>query len=340
VNRLSIAIPMMFLLASLAQAQTEECPALREMVYAALPATVGDADVLGRLLTPQTGPQLSDQFDPKRAEKHVRDNLKPEDCCTNYKRGDRTWSCLLESREGSAFRVELGRGRLIYLNRERSGAEIPTPVQREQALALGRKTAEAFGLPMNEVAPTQIVRYTRVSAGDTEGRMGESYLAEAHVFFRREVGGVPVAWSRFHTAVDARGEVARVHVRWPDLRIADGVRGGDALSRDAVAMSIIDTLETNQLCGRAKAVAARVAYVATSHILGGDFGDADEAGGPPPDDGVPPEPVHPPEPVVEYLPALLVRIYPVEQPEDSGILQEPIEEIAFPLFQTSEEAVR
>lgn len=329
-KRISIAILMTFVVAPLARAQ--ECTPLREMVVAAMPATVGNQQFLARLLTPPVDEQLSDRFDPKAAEKHVRDQVMPEECCTPFRRGDADWSCRQTSRDGSLLNTELGRGRVIYLNRERSGAASPASIPRSAALALGRRTAAAFGVPPGEIAPAELVKYVRVSSGDVDGRMKKSYVAEAHVFFKREVGGIPVAWSRFHTAIDAKGEVARVHVRWPDLRIAGGVGPADVLSRDEVARSIVDTLETNLPCGTVERLDARVAYVATKHILGGDSGDGDEA------DSSLPAVQLPPDPDIEYLPALLVTIYPFEQREDSGEVQEPIEEIAFPLFRTSEEA--
>ena len=66
-NRIKILIFSTLFLA--ASARGQECTPLRSMVASSIPAGVGDPAVLVPLLTPRLDAQLSQRFDPKKAEK-------------------------------------------------------------------------------------------------------------------------------------------------------------------------------------------------------------------------------------------------------------------------------
>ena len=300
-----------------ARAQETACPVLRAAVERGVPESVGDAALMGRLLKPTVGPQLSRRFGAARVQQFAGDVLRPDATCNARRSHDR--DCTWSNAEGSSLRTSLGRGRVIYTNLLRSEGLQPTKMAPAAALASAREAAGAFGLPMSEVvnlAPR--VRYLEVGTRPVEGAGGESFEAEAHVWFKRSIGGVPVAYSKFHAAFDATGRLARAHVRWPDFRLEPRLSLADMHSRRAVVDNVIAALEETLECGNFADLKAEIVYLDSQEIAGADGQDA-ELGGP---DTAP----H------TFLPALLVRVLPIEQKEDSGILQEPVQEIAFSLF--------
>ena len=318
-NRLVFVLSAAAALAAPAMGQeTTPCPALREMVERAVPASVGNAEAMGRLLSPAVGPQLSRRFRPRKVEAFAADALRPGEGC-GARRGTPARDCEYANAEGSSLRIGLGRGRVVYTNLLRSEALVPSQLTPGAALEAARRAAEAFGVPGAEIAnPAPRVRQVLVSTRPVEGAGGESFLAESHVWFKRAIGGVPVAYSKFHAALDASGRLARAHVRWPDFVLERGLSVAGMLSRREVTDNVIRELEGALVCGNLAGLTAETVYLASELLDGSDGPDA-ELGGP---DTAP----H------AFVPALLVRVLPLEQAEDSGVVQEPVQEIAFALF--------
>lgn len=199
----------------------------------------------------------------------------------------------------------------------------------DRALTAARKAAESLGLPMRELADKPDVRALRVSAASQEGEKitGQSMRTEVHVRFQRRIGGVPVAFSRVHAAVDARGDIARMHVRWPDFRLVRGLKAADATPREAIVARVLDDVDRDNRCGSLSRIVSNVVYARTADVEGGEGAGADD--GAEKDSGP-----------SEFVPALMVTVIPVVQKDDSGVPQMPVQNYVFPLLRNGDRADR
>jgi hypothetical protein len=306
---LAVALP--------AAAQVDE--RLWELVEAAVPANVGSPDLAQRLLSPPASPRISRNFDATTLKRFVDDRIPSDPCCRKSER------CVLQNDRGSALRTDLTRGRVRYSSAERSSNKQPTTVSADRSVAIARATAEAFGIPAFELGALDL-SHLRVTAANPElhGAGAVSFLAEGHVRFRRRIGGFLVASSKFFTAIDARGQVARAYARWPDFALADGLRADRALSRSQVVRAVYEELAPRLRPGTTHKLVAQVAYGPVNYLEGSDGNDELET--PPANEG---DSVR----TIPFAPVLLVTVIPVAQPDNSGITQMPVQNLLFPLFQ-------
>ena len=313
-------------------------PAILNRVVAALPDTVGDREKIARLLRPEAvAPQLGGALGIDRLGRALGDRLQPVRCerCDPLLGAGGGQFELFRGEGGSVLRWDRLRGRLDYLNpgrRFNPGDGDENRVTHDAARAAARRVLEAAGVPRQEIAPAEgRVRDAVLAASDASGKEPtRTWRAEVHVRYHRAVAGTPVYLSRFHAAVDRQGEVARLHANWPDFSLCSGLSARDTMSRDAVVAAVARRLARSYPDPRGlEQVAMTVAYVRA-----GDFGspggapadaaDAERAAG---------------APLAErpcFAPALLVRAIPVDQPEDSGEVSPPIQEIVQPLLAAAE----
>lgn len=298
------------LLFSLPAVAQTECDQTVQFITRALPATVGNAEVMRGLLAPNVASeQLSDRLDPAAITRLVGDELAPE-CCDAFRPGTEDYECTYVSTGGSGLRIALADGSVIYTNRARSENKQPTTVPAAASIEVARRAATAFGVPESELG-APVFRYVRMTTASTDATQPDSrsFRVEGHVRYRRTVGGVPVAFSNLHVALDARGQIARVHVRWPDFALSEGLDVSQMLTREEVLASIVEEVLPAARCGSLSGVTANIVYAKASLIDGPETSESDA-----------------------YAPALLVTLIPVEQAEDSGIPQMPVQNLVFPLL--------
>jgi hypothetical protein len=310
------------LLSTPALAQQQLCPSLEALVDAALPAQVGDAAAMRMLLAPPATGRLSQVFQPDRAISAVRDSLKPEPSCPAYAPITATgqpFSCVYSNSTGSKLRVDLGRGRIAYRSKTRSEAADPNSLPPSYAMELATQVAASYGIPTAELSVTEAqVRGLRLSSLDGSSGERSSYRAEHHVRYPRRVGGTLVPDSGYHVAVDARGQVARLHVRWPDFQLAPGLSLSQMRSRSQVRDQLIADISAHNACGSVAAVKATVAYLPMRRLEQG--GGRDE------------EALSTGQVSQEtYAPGLLVGVVPAE-PADPEEFQAAGEELWVPLL--------
>lgn len=313
------ALALSVFAAAVVGAQETSCDAQARMVLEAIPASVGSPSAMERLLRPTVGAQLSATFDPARAAGIVRDSLAPDARCTAYRKGEAGYDCRYNG-AASVLKIEMDRGKVAYLNRTRSERKGEAKISEADAIALARQAAEAVGMPLRELGTRADVRTLRLTAASEEGTVitGEAMGSEVHVRYQRRIGDVPVAFSRFHAAIDARGEIARMHVRWPDFRLAPGLSAANTASREQVIAQVLDQVGRDNRCGSLSRVVANVVYARTAVIDGGEAASEDgreTESGP-----------------SEFAPALMVTVFPVAQREDSGVPQMPVQNYVFPLL--------
>lgn len=313
------ALALSVIAAAAVNAQETACDAQARMVREAIPLSVGSPSAMEKLLSPTVDPQLSATFDPARAAAVVRDSLTPDTRCTAFRKGDLEYDCRYNG-AGSVLKIEMDRGRIAYLNRTRSERKAAATISEADAIALARQAAEAVGMPLRELGTRADVRTLRLTAASEEGTVitGQAMGSEVHVRYQRRIGDVPVAFSRFHAAIDARGEIARMHVRWPDFRLVRGLSAANTASREQVVAQVLDQVGRDNRCGSLSRVVANVVYARTAVV---DGGEAPSADGSETESGA-----------SEFVPALMVTVFPVAQREDSGVPQMPVQNYVFPLL--------
>lgn len=306
-------------------ASAQSCDETEQLIRRAMPAEVGNVDVMRRLLAPQVAPaQLSDAFNPTVAARAVGDTLAPG-CCDEFRGADPSYRCIYSSAQGSGLRINLTRGSVIYTNRDRSADKRATTIPAAATIDLARRAVEAFGVPSSELGAPSF-RYLKATTVNTDPREpgAESFKAEGHVRFQRFIDGTPVAFSRLQVAVDARGQIARMHVRWPDFAIARGLDASQTLTRDEVLRSIYEEVLPAARCGSLSKVVSQIVYADTS-LLGDSHASEEREGES--DDAA----------ARGYAPALMVSLVPVQQAEDSGVPQMPVQNLVFPLLRLADQ---
>src|SRR5689334_1873003 len=109
------------LLPAAARAQT--CTSLEAMVDRALPPEPGDTAAIRRLLSARATSFLGRSFSPTRAQSSVGDSLAPDASCPTFQpigSNGQPFQCRYTGSSGSQMRVDLGDGKVVYLNGSRS----------------------------------------------------------------------------------------------------------------------------------------------------------------------------------------------------------------------------
>ncbi len=306
----------LFLLGAAAAAGQVLPKEFRRLAEAAVPSEVGTPALTARLLGGLPGgPQLSAAFDPRAALQGLGDSLPlPEDCaCAPPLPGEGhsgrlpdDWTAT--SADGSSvLQASLGRGKVTYLNRNRSyqatrGVEIGLSNEAAQQIALA--AAAALGVPAAEIDRGRLDVQTLVAAArDRDGLRPTTRLrAELHVRARRVIAGTPVFDSFYQAAVSAGGLVARLHLQWPDFALAPGLSREQTLTRRQVVARVAAELEDGALPGSWRAAAAEIVYARVQDVGSvGEDADEGEAAAP-----------------AAFVPALAVYALPREPAENSG----------------------
>ena len=305
------------------RALAAQCPEFPTLAEKALPPEVGDRAVMGRLLSPTVGPQLSQRFDRKVAEAAVRDQLtssrgclRPEEDLTCHAPAP---FCIYENTTGSALLVDLDHGHLKYVNRARAfnaNDGIPNTVSKADALKLALDAVAEFGVPKPELGPSFVNALMAASQDAARRTPTQALRAEVNVRLPRQVQGTPVLGSDVRVAIGQRGEVARLHVSWPDFRLAPGLAAEGTLPRQLVAEKLAEAIGVDNDCGTVARVEAKVAYVP-----GRDAGGQGKADGTAAGDG--------------YVPALVVFLTPPEPAEGLGKVTLAEQQLVVPLLGSS-----
>lgn len=295
------------------------CIEFVEMLERAVPEEVGDPGLVERLLRPQTeGEPLSARFEPERAAEVLGDRFERTVPCPS-RRPDGKDAAELCNQEGSELEFQLERGEVTYLNPSRSfratsGTE--NRVGEDRAVQVAKETFAGLGLPTSQFAPDVEVR-TLVAAGrDPAGEMEPFRVpAELHVRFMRQMARVPVFDSAAKAAIDAEGRVARLHLRWPDFRLAPGLTAEAAPKRRETILGVARILSAEAHCDGISRIDAFVAYVPGAQL---EVPEAAEDGEAEPGSST-------------FVPGLVIYATPPEPKEDSGEIAMPGRQIAVPL---------
>jgi hypothetical protein len=135
-----------------------------------------------------------------------------------------------------------------------------------------------------------------------------------------------VLGSAVYAAINAAGEVARMQIDWPELRLADGVSDADALTRQEIIERGLAALGAEISCDNLGEVHA-VAVLAPAAFLPAGAPDDDDVEQSTEDQGrVATSP--------DYVPALLVYAFAPETEEGEGKITSPAREFVLPLVET------
>lgn len=310
-------------------AHAQACPDIVALVDAGLPGDIGDVAKMRALLHPAAPPAAgSPGFDRQRVEKAVRANgftPDPDSCCSDEK-------CVYRNKAGEVIRLKKSRGKATFLSHVRSSELDENVVPEAAAIAQTRAALSILGVPEAEIdLPSIRAAAIEETMADVPSRTaGPSVSRRSEVLVRlaRHIAGTPVEGSKAGAAIAPSGEIARLKVTWPKFEVAPGLDEADTMSRAEVLRMVADELTALNPCGSLSAVDARIAYIPEAWVQ--DAGDADTADH---DEGEP----HPAR-VAAYLPALKVFALPVEQLEDSGVVQDAGLILYLPLLRSGETA--
>ena len=302
------------------------CPDVVRLLEAALPKEVGDSAALGKLLAPRVGPQLSQTFDAAKAAAALGDQLTAARPCCNEPAADTAHKSeqRFTGAAGSSLENDLDNGRITYLNPGRSFDASKSPdnkVERQRALDSALSVLRAFGVQAAELDTAADVRAIKLAGRGTE-RDAKPIVrrVEVSVLVPRRIEGVPVFDSTAKAVIDAKGQVARLHLAWPDFAIAEGLTAQGVRPRAEVLRELAATLSESDPCDSLERIDLRLAYVSLAE-LDRDQGADDEKEG-----------AAVTVPRARFAPALVVYALPRSVPEDSGRLQSAGLQIVTPLF--------
>lgn len=311
------SLAVLFTLALLAPASAPaqmSCTDFQSLVEATLPPQVGDLGAIQGLLNPpiadpQMGELMKDRKFVKNALRSIdAGSLKADksDCrydgrkARRFSKGEDPYDhvdCTQRGRKsGEVLRLKLADGHVVYLNPTRSYDTL-AGIENTQSLndALVTTTAAAinFGVPVSELS-TLFRDAVRIKvagvpldfeSGTPDLGNSEVHVAEILALVGRDIAGVPVHDSGLRMAIDAKGQVARMNIRWPDFCI-DPAAGQDLSStlrseNDVVAAAVEAMGEQND-CLTLAGIQQRIMYVRGD--IGGegpetadDEGDPEEA---------------------------------------------------------------
>jgi hypothetical protein len=247
----------------------------------------------------------------------VEDQVKPCDAVTRRDHHDSKEFC---SAKGTTLKMEPERGRLTYLNPSRSFSfekSVENRLKKEQAIEMSYEYLSKLGVPEQELAKQPEARVMIAAGRDRENR-GEAAKrrAEIHVRYPRQVSDIPVFDSDAKLAIDARGNVARMHLVWPAFKLADGLSMSDQYSREAMIRNVKQQLTPEGGCYNLSRLHTYVAYAETSQV---NFGEGDDEG----EENIS---------SISYVPSLVVYAVPPEPKEDSGEISMAGMQFTLPLF--------
>lgn len=306
----------------------ELCGSYMELALKALPADVGDAEKLRRL---QNAGVRSDAFSsvtPEKLSIAVKDeNFRAEkNSCKRGEDGEEGQFC----DPAGIRRLKLNDvdGKLTYLNPERSfkfGESEPIGLSTEAASEIAVTALQRAGLPSKEIISKTVVRTLTLAGSDPERReVTKPVAAEHHVRVGRVLNGIPVFDSEAKAAVTAKGDIARLHLRWPDARVSQALAEAKPRDRKAVAEEAAQLLSnTDRGCKAYEGVKAFIAYAPVteeSDFYGFSSDKEDNARAP----------------FAYFAPSIVLYAEPRAAKEDSGEIVPPGLQAVVPLFDRAE----
>jgi hypothetical protein len=320
-------------LAPQASRAEENCSSHRQLLEQALPADLKDAARAMIAAQPAAG-QLTEAFNPRVIGGVLGDRLRPDKTQCRFggkKKDTRLIECVWTSRAGSVLEVDLARGDISYVNRIRSRwSDEENQIKPEVAIDALKQVASGLGVPTSEWRePTARNVMAGVSGvpgsngSDAGTTIRRAWVAASAT---RQIGGFPVLGSAVYAAINAAGDVARIQIDWPELRLAEGVSDADALTRQEILDRGLEALGAEISCDNLSEVHA-VAVLAPAALLPAGAPDDDDVEQSTEDQGrVATSP--------DYVPALLVYAFAPETQEGEGKITSPAREFVLPLVET------
>lgn len=171
----------------------------------------------------------------------------------------------------------LTRGEVRYVNFTRNfdpGKHPPKAIGEEQGLQLVNKLLTSLGIPREEIGgiSSNVLNAIAAEPGKIEPAM--QMEVERTFFVQRLVSKRHVITSLFAIGINNLGEISRFRVRWPPLRIYEGLKKGVRISsRDDVIRKVHDMMVENEGCVALEQFRAQVLYAPVND----DYQDRDES---------------------------------------------------------------
>jgi hypothetical protein len=124
---------------------------------------------------------------------------------------------------GKSMRIRRAEGAFQYHSRRRVfGPELAGKAVPSESKVTGHlgSLLDKLAFPLAEGAKPE-VQVQEVAIG-ADSAVTERYQAYAFFLLGRSIGGLPVEGSTVRAAVNARGEIQRLKIRWPHFRVREG----------------------------------------------------------------------------------------------------------------------
>ncbi len=185
------------------------------------------------------------------------------------------------------------------------------------------RTAEGLGVPASELGFLDARNVMAAHAGP-QGGPAEIRRAWVAASASRQLGGFPVLGSAVYAAIDSKGQVARLQVDWPEMRLAPQLSAQDALTReeflDRAAEELSDEIPCDQLGD--VIVTPVFAPVSLFSAAAPDDDDTEQSA----------DAVKRSSRSAVYAPAMLVMALSPEVDEGSGQIASPTREYVLPVL--------
>jgi len=340
-----------------AQSQ-QSCPELHELAGGSLPSLVGDVDTMAALVAVAGDPGIAASMSGDKKSLKLALNaigargLKASkgDCRfdgrrkrTDGRHDEEAVHCDYEARKtGATLSIKAAEGRLTFLDPTRSFQAQSDPdneVTDSAAAETIRAVAVAFGLDekqldyqLADIARVKVASVPVSESGFPDTAAATVQVAEVYTAVPRQVQGVGVHGSKIQASIDHRGQVARMHLRWPEFRVCEGNEasrlGPRVLDPSKVKIAIAEEVGEQWACGTVAGLRSSIMYVPASEVdsPGTDSDETvNESGGD--DEGS----------AGCYVPALVVQVTGPEPLEDSGEISYAGAEYLLPLLAGNED---
>lgn len=316
-------------LASSANAAENSCGEHRELLKRAIQ---GDpAEMAAQMLQAQPEePQLAAAFNPRLIRGALGDRLRPDKANCPYrgkKKDPEQVDCVWSNGDQTRIlEADIARGRISYVNAERGRwSQQENSISKDAALAALTRAAKGLGVPSGELGVLE-ARNVMAAQASPQGGPAEVRRAWVAASASRQLGGFLVLGSAVYAAIDAKGQVARMQIDWPELRLEAGLSPQDALTRDELVERAVEKLGDEISCDNLGEVIVTPVFAPLGSTPAGAPNDDDS------ETSV--DAAQRPSRSPAYVPAMLIMAFPPEVEDGSGEIASPAREYLVPVLET------
>ena len=161
---------------------------------------------------------------------------------------------------GNTFGLDRMKGKLRYINEERQyqlDKFVEEPVDSTVAVQAVEEVIKYYMIPDVALMLLRLRGICAMGAEYNQVTIADRFILERLITLERMIDGIPVFNSKASFAVNNRGEISRIFLRWPSFRMTPDLQ---LKSRDHLVSEIVDRL-VKALEGRPIELRIQMAYI-------------------------------------------------------------------------------